>query len=118
MSSDAFETGAGSPKAGVAKRRQASGVPALGLTDVAGSLDALSLEQALKDVDIANARVVDLTQRLVSAHQQIVDTQVAMAQLEAKMAEQRARYQRVLSSRAYRIANRYWRILGALRGME
>jgi len=54
----------------------------------------------------------------VSAQQESVDTQAAMAQLEAKMAEQRARYQRVLSSRAYRIANRYWRILGALRGME
>jgi hypothetical protein len=98
----------------MAKRRQGSSAPVLALTDVASSLDALSLEQALKDVDIANARVVDLTQRLVAAQQQIVDTQATMVLLE----QQRARYQRVLSSRAYRTANRYWRILSALRGVE
>ena len=36
-------------------------------------MDRLSLEQALRDFEIANARAVDLTKRLIEANQQIKD---------------------------------------------
>ena len=38
-------------------------------------IDRLSLEQALRDFEVANARVVDLTQRLISANDKVVDQQ-------------------------------------------
>lgn len=118
MTDHDFDEGAGSRKADSAKRRQGISAPVPGLTDVAGLMDSLSLEQALKDAEIANARVVDLTQRLVAAQRQTVELQSSMADLEVKFADQRARYQRVVGSHAYRMAHRYWRVLGALRGVE
>ena len=36
-------------------------------------MDRLSLEQAVRDFEIANARVIDLTQRLIAANQRIVE---------------------------------------------
>ena len=41
-------------------------------------IDRLSLEQALRDFEVANARVVDLTQRLISANDKVVDQQTAV----------------------------------------
>ena len=35
-----------------------------GASDLAAAMDALSLEQALLDTELANARVIDLTRRL------------------------------------------------------
>jgi len=37
------------------------------MRDVQGELDQLSLEQALIDFEVANRRVIDLTQRLLKA---------------------------------------------------
>jgi hypothetical protein len=118
MIADDFDAGVAPRQAIVAKRRKATGAPPDGIADTASLMDALSLEQALKDVDIANARVLDLTQRLIAAQQQTIDLQRAMSRLETKLAEQLARYQNLRNSRAYRIANRYWRILAVLRGLE
>jgi predicted nucleic acid-binding Zn-ribbon protein len=109
---------AGSSRAGVARKRREGGDQPPEINEVTNAMDALSLEQALKDVDIANGRVVDLTQRLIAAQGQIADLQTALAQLEVKAADQRARYQRVTKSHAYRLAQRYWAILGAWRGLE
>ena len=38
-----------------------------------GQMDRLSLEQALRDFEIANGRVIDLTRRLLEANDQIHD---------------------------------------------
>jgi len=38
-------------------------------------MDRLSLEQSLRDFEIANARVIDLTKRLLEANEQIWDLQ-------------------------------------------
>lgn len=53
--------------------------------DVERELDRLSLEEALRDFEIANARVIDLTQRLVdlglevtALREQLVGTQEAL----------------------------------------
>jgi hypothetical protein len=78
-------------------------------------MDELSLEQALKDVDVANARVIDLTQRLIAAQQRTVDLQATVGRLQVELIELRARHNQMRSSRAFRLADRYWRVLGALR---
>lgn len=54
-------------------------------------LDRLSLEQALRDVEIANARVVDLTQRLIRISDELAETQRQEASLRRFVEEMRAR---------------------------
>jgi hypothetical protein len=87
--------------------------------DLAGaateSIDELSLEQALKDVDIANARVMDLTQRLISAQQRTIGLEATVNGLQVELHELRARDDQMRNSRAFRTADRYWRVVGALR---
>ena len=39
------------------------------------AIDQVSLEQALRDFDVANARVIDLTRRLVASEREIVALQ-------------------------------------------
>jgi hypothetical protein len=38
------------------------------------SLDRLNLVQALRDFEVANRRVIDLTQRLTALHRELLDT--------------------------------------------
>jgi hypothetical protein len=45
----------------------ASESPAAAATPLADTIDLLSLEQALLDVEVANARVIDLTERLTAS---------------------------------------------------
>lgn len=40
---------------------------------ISDSIDRLSLEQALRDVEVANARVIDLTARLTTATTEITE---------------------------------------------
>lgn len=84
-------------------------------------IDALSLSQALLDFEVANARVLDLTARLVDASRQVGDLQKAndglRADLEASKAEierLEKRYRRLVASTSYRWANRLWTIRKAL----
>ena len=76
-------------------------------------LNQISLEQALRDFEVANCRVVDLTQRVISLTQQLQDTQneVERLRVEARMA--RAEADAIKRSRAYNIA----RHLGDLRSI-
>lgn len=60
-------------------------------------LDRLSLKQTLRDLEIANARVIDLTQRLVdlsrevsSLREQLVSTQEALVEARNENAAIRA----------------------------
>jgi chromosome segregation ATPase len=56
-------------------------------TSLDGQLDTLSLEQALIDFERANARIIDLTQRLLEASDEIIELKeklrVARDELEA-----------------------------------
>lgn len=56
-------------------------------TSFESQLDRLSLEQSLIDFERANARVIDLTQRLLEASDEIIEVKeklrVALDQLEA-----------------------------------
>jgi hypothetical protein len=51
-------------------------------TDLAGAMDALSLEQALLDTELANARVIDLTRRLLEALAETERLRLQMDSLE------------------------------------
>lgn len=50
-------------------------------------LDSISLEQALLDVEIANARVVDLTHRLVEMSDELASTRSELARLRLRSLE-------------------------------
>ena len=98
------------------------------------SLDRLSLTQALLDVEVANARVLDLTARLVEANRRAdalrvdVDASRAeaalvraqadaeVAQVRAEMAAHQAYLDEQRSSGAYRWAAKVWNLRNALRG--
>jgi hypothetical protein len=104
------------------------------------AMDRLSLEQALLDVEVANARVLDLTARLVEANQRaaslrgeldgfrMAETQAAVrasvereaqrAQLDverAQLAAQQAHLEVQKSSTAYRWAAKVWNLRNAIR---
>lgn len=51
----------------------------------AADLDRISLEQALRDFDVANARVLDLTRRLTTMSSQLSDSQTQVATLRIKI---------------------------------
>jgi hypothetical protein len=103
-------------------------------------LDRLSLEQALLDVEVANARVMDLTSRLVEANQRAASLREALdtarAQSEANDAQVEAKHEQVAQalaqketaltaqaalldaqklSTAYRWAAKVWNLRNAIR---
>jgi hypothetical protein len=78
-------------------------------------IDRLSLEQALRDFEVANARVVDLTQRLISANDRVVDQQRELDQLRVELTELRSVHEAMRGSAAFRIANKLWAMRNALR---
>ena len=83
-------------------------------TDVEHELDRLSLAQALRDFEVANARVVDLTQRLVGASQELVAARQELETLRREHEELRAEHDQMRRSRAFRLASKIWAIRNAL----
>ena len=87
-------------------------VPAAAHTDSPGDvalisdLDRLSLEQALRDFEIANARVLDLTGRLTTLNGElndaIIDNQ-ALAERVAELEAEVLRLRGIEQSRAYAV---------------
>ena len=51
----------------------------------AADLDRISLEQALRDFDVANARVVDLTHRLTTLSRQLAESKAQNAKLRQRI---------------------------------
>jgi hypothetical protein len=79
----------------------ASKIPTDGV-DISKSLDEISLEQALLDVDIANARVADLTSRLVSARLEVSEARAG--ELRQRVADLEAQLAAIHASRSYALA--------------
>lgn len=87
-------------------------------------LDSLVLSQALVDFEVANARVVDLTQRLMEATESRVASTgeltalraqyEALAAEKARLAEQHQaltdEYERLLSTKAYKLVKAVWSV--------
>ena len=101
---------------------------------LSAQIDRLSLEQALLDVEVANARVLDLTARLVEAQQRIatlnldvdslhstsekvkVEAEVEVTAIRSEMIEKQAYLDAQRSSSAFKWASKVWNIRNALRG--
>jgi chromosome segregation ATPase len=85
-------------------------------TSLREEIDRLSLEQALRDFEVANARVMDLTQRLISANDRVVEQQSELDRLRVELAELRSVHEAMRGSMAYRTAEKIWALRNALRG--
>ncbi|MGH2687677.1 MAG: hypothetical protein ACRDKW_02560 [Actinomycetota bacterium] len=79
-------------------------------------LDRISLGQALLDADIATSRVVDLSRRLVEANDHIARLEAEVAGLHAQHAAVQEELRAIVSTKAFRIADRVWAIRRAVRG--
>lgn len=77
-------------------------------------LDALSLRQALSDVEVANSRVMDLTQRLVEAAAANAELRNELESLRIEHAELRSVHEQMRSSQAFKWAARVWAVRNAL----
>lgn len=69
------------------KMRLITTTPAERVERSPADLDRLSLAQALRDFEIANARVLDLTQRLIESERARRDAEVEVQQLRAQRSE-------------------------------
>jgi hypothetical protein len=81
-------------------------------------LDEISLAQALLDVDIANARVIDLTKRLTTMSKELRRTTSDLQKSRLrnrKLVAELAELEELKSSRAFRSATAAQRVLGAAR---
>jgi hypothetical protein len=74
--------------------------------DLAKALDEISLEQALIDVEIANARAMDLTSRLLSARRDLVSAQEQAKFYRDCVVALEAELDAIRSSRTYAVARR------------
>ena len=83
---------------------------------VAAELDELSLTQALLDFEVANARVIDLTQRLVEADRVIAELRTELDEARAELTEITSVHERMQGSQAFRLASKIWALRNAVRG--
>ena len=77
-------------------------------------LDRIVLNQALVDAEIATARVIDLTERLVDARRQLMELHGELDRLRMEHAQYKAQQEQMQSSAAYRLASRIWAVRNAL----
>jgi hypothetical protein len=73
-------------------------------TDVGRELDRLSLSQALLDFEVANARVADLTQRLIEASNEIAALREELDRRTAQLVELDKAHQQMAQSTTWKIA--------------
>ena len=73
-------------------------------TDLNSELDRLSLTQALLDFEVANARVTDLTRRLMDAADEIAALKAELDRRNADLLEAQKVYRRMVESKTWRIA--------------
>jgi predicted nucleic acid-binding Zn-ribbon protein len=78
-------------------------------------LDAISLEQALLDVDVANARVIDLTKRLTALTKELRSTTNDLQKARLRNRTLQTELTQIKESRAFRSATTAQRLLGSAR---
>ena len=78
-------------------------------------LDDISLAQALLDVDVANARVIDLTKRLTALTKELRGTTSDLQKAKLRNRRIAAELEEIKDSRAFRTASSAQRFLGAAR---
>jgi uncharacterized protein HemX len=72
--------------------------------DLTHELDRLSLTQALLDFEVANARVTDLTQRLIDAANEIAALRTELDRRSRQLAELDKAHRQMAESKTWRIA--------------
>lgn len=77
-------------------------------------MDNVSLRQALIDFEVANARVLDLAQRLVEAQAVIAELRTELESLRIEHAQLTSLHERMKSSRAFRSAEKIWALRNAI----
>jgi hypothetical protein len=77
-------------------------------------MDGLSLHQALLDFEVANARVLDLTRRLMEAQAEIVELRAQVDTLRLQYGELQQVHEAMKSSNAFRTASRIWALRNAI----
>jgi hypothetical protein len=78
-------------------------------------LDGISLAQALLDVDVANARVIDLTKRLTALTKELRRTTSDLQKAKLRNRRIVVELEEIKGSRAFRSASTAQRVLGAAR---
>lgn len=78
------------------------------------AIDSVSLEQALRDFDIANARVIDLTRRLIASEHQVVTLQREVDEAAQTLRELQTLHHEMRTSAAFRIASKIWNMRNTL----
>lgn len=73
-------------------------------TDLTHELDRLSLTQALLDFEVANARVTDLTQRLIDAANEIAALRTELDRRSQQLAELDKAHRQMAESKTWKIA--------------
>ena len=86
-----------------------------GPSDLDKELDRVSLVQALHDTEAATARVIDLTERLVEARQQITELRGEVERTKIEYFDYRSEHEEMKRSMAYRIATAIWNVRNAFR---
>jgi exonuclease VII small subunit len=72
-------------------------------TSLDGQLGSLSLEQALLDFERANARVIDLTQRLLETSDQLVELKAKLRVATDELEAVRYENHMIKTSRAFKV---------------
>jgi hypothetical protein len=73
------------------------------------ALDRLNLEQALRDVDVANRRVIDLTHRLTGMQRELLEARAELARTRPQFGRARREVARLARSRALAPLRRLYR---------
>ena len=87
-------------------------------TNVGAAMDAVNLERALIDFEIANARVIDLTARLTDFHRDLLATRSELGLAKLKISElevQAAELAVIKTSSAYRAARKFGNTRASIR---
>jgi predicted nucleic acid-binding Zn-ribbon protein len=74
-----------------------------GSAEIERELDRLSLEQALRDFEIANARAIDLTERLVDLSKEISTLREQVIGAEARVESARLENEAIRASVTFRV---------------
>jgi hypothetical protein len=79
--------------------------PALGAGEIERELDRLSLEQALRDFEVANTRVIELTQRLIDLSHEVTALREQLVGTQEALADSRRENAAIRASATFRVAD-------------
>lgn len=84
-------------------------------SDAAGEvIGELSLERALLDFEVANARAIDLTQRLLEVSAELQETRAELDRERTRRLALEASHEAMKGSQAWKLASRIWSVRNAL----